>query len=182
MSKFVCIISGPLFVVGGLTVSHALAEKPNAQSQSAAPTNPPGTPPSGVCVPCLEQIRHMHAGGQSTAASGAASVKGVKPITGKVPAAGQTAQYVRVEEVTRGTSQTASAPHVGRVISPGVVKGFNPQPDPPMGHGGRVVSPGVIKGFNPQPDLPVGHVSRQVLVHVKCPHCNQVIDVLTTVP
>ncbi|MEW6282809.1 MAG: hypothetical protein AB1758_29630, partial [Candidatus Eremiobacterota bacterium] len=39
------------------------------------------------------------------------------------------------------------------VDTPGIVRGFNPQPDPP-GSGARPTHPGTIKGFNPQPEPP----------------------------
>ncbi len=36
--------------------------------------------------------------------------------------------------------------------SPGAIRGFDPQPDPPSEYG--FTTPGTIRGFNPQPDPP----------------------------
>jgi hypothetical protein len=46
-----------------------------------------------------------------------------------------------------------------RFLPPGVIRGFDPQPDPPVVHITREVGvaflpPGVINGFDPQPDPP----------------------------
>lgn len=40
----------------------------------------------------------------------------------------------------------------GGITSPGTIRGFDPQPDPPSEFG--ITSPGTIRGFNPQPDPP----------------------------
>ena len=47
----------------------------------------------------------------------------------------------------------------GRFLPPGLIRGFDPQPDPPVVHitreaGVAFVPPGVINGFDPQPDPP----------------------------
>ncbi len=39
-----------------------------------------------------------------------------------------------------------------RIQNPGVIRGFNPQPEPPKQKG--FVNPGSLVGFNPQPDPP----------------------------
>lgn len=36
------------------------------------------------------------------------------------------------------------------IVNPGLIRGFNPQPEPPGGS-----AAGLIRGFNPQPDPPV---------------------------
>ena len=46
-----------------------------------------------------------------------------------------------------------------RFLPPGVSRGFDPQPDPPVVHftreaGVAFLPPGVINGFDPQPDPP----------------------------
>jgi hypothetical protein len=55
-------------------------------------------------------------------------------------------------------------------LSPAVIRGFNPQPEPP----GRetvfvsrslVLSPGIIRGFNPQPEPPGVELEGSVLAN-----------------
>lgn len=43
------------------------------------------------------------------------------------------------------------------VASPGTIRGFDPQPDPPA-QVHVLVNPQTIRGFNPQPEPPVVHV------------------------
>ena len=40
-----------------------------------------------------------------------------------------------------------------RHLNPGLIRGFDPQPDPPQ-IAARFIDPGLIRGFNPQPDPP----------------------------
>ncbi len=41
-----------------------------------------------------------------------------------------------------------------KILNPGVIRGFNPQPEPPKSKSAGLVNPGVIRGFNPQPEPP----------------------------
>jgi len=57
----------------------------------------------------------------------------------------------RGQEATK--MQTPTAIQALKLLKPGAIKGFDPQPDPPK-QGNGLLNPGALKGFNPQPDPP----------------------------
>lgn len=63
-------------------------------------------------------------------------------------------------EVLESRETPSATPLVeNRFLPPGIARGFDPQPDPPVMHitregGVAFLPPGVINGFDPQPDPP----------------------------